>query len=319
MRKCFHRYAIYFLIIVGLALLIIGCHTTSKVAEVENVQNSKDCRVIQHELGEICISLNPERVVVLDSNIALDPTIALGIKPVGFSSFYGRESVVFRDESFNLIKEAINVGPTEQPSLEKVLMLKPDLILSSKNQPYQLLSEIAPTIQMPSDFDQPGDESLFKQSLRYVAKIFSMEAKAEELINQYQQRIEDLQKRLREQLQPIEVSVIYYNLDLIYTPAKNYDAIADILIDLGLNSKLIPVSTYLNIESIYQFDTDILFIISDEHKPLSFYKQNPLFSRLKAVENDRLYLVPSEKWDTRGILGANQILDDLFNYLVDQP
>lgn len=181
-----------------------------------------------------------------------------------------------------------------------------------------MVKAIAPTIQMPfPNFDQPSDEALFKQALRYIAKIFNKEAKAEELIDQYQKRIEDLQKRLEDQLQPIEVSVIYYNLDLVYTPAKNYDAIADVLIDLGLDSKLIPVSTYLNIESIDQFDTDILFVISDERKPLSFYKQHPLFSRLKAVENDRLYLVPPERWDTRGILGVNQILDDLFKCLLE--
>jgi iron complex transport system substrate-binding protein len=125
-----------------------------------------------------------------------------------------------------------------------------------------------------------------------------------------------LQQRLGNQLEQIEVSVIYYNFGLVYTPARNYDATADVLIDTGLQPKLILASTYLNIESIDQFDTDILFIISDEEKPLSFYTQRPLFSRLKAVKNKRIYLVPPERWDTRGILGANQILDDLFKYLL---
>ncbi|MBW4642025.1 MAG: iron-siderophore ABC transporter substrate-binding protein [Goleter apudmare HA4340-LM2] len=319
MKHCFHRYNTYLLIIVSLALLVVGCHTTNKVAKVGTVQPSDNCRIIQHELGKTCIPVNLERVVVLDSNIALDPTIALGIKPVGVASFYGREKS-FRGPSLDVVEEATNVGSTEQPSVEKVLMLKPDLILASKNQPYQLLSKIAPTIPMPfPNFDQPSDEALFKQALRYVAKIFSKEAKAEELIDQYQKRIEDLQKCLGNQLQQIEASVIFYNTDLVYTPARNYDAIADVLIDLGLRPKLIPASTYLNIENIDQFDTDILFVISDQQKSLSFYQQHPLFSRLKAVKNNRLDLVPPERWDTRGILGANQILDDLFKYLVDEP
>jgi iron complex transport system substrate-binding protein len=282
-----------------------------------------ECRVIPHEFGETCVPLNLQRIVALDPNIALESLIALGIKPVGFTWFDNSQGSNFLPGvPLDAIEGVTNVGYTEQPSLEKTLMLKPDLILSSQynNTPYHLLSAIAPTISVPyPNSDQPKDEAFFKENLRYVAKIVDKEAKAEELINQYQKRIEDFQQRLGSQRQQIEVVVIYHSPGLIYTPARNYDATADVLTDTGLRYKLPTAGVPFSIESFDEYNTDVLFMISNERKPLSYYSQHLLFKHLKAVKTNRLYLVPPERWDTRGILGANQILDDLFKYLIDEP
>jgi iron complex transport system substrate-binding protein len=272
--------------------------------------------MIQHQFGKTCVPLNPQRIVALDPNTTLDPLIALGIKPIGFATFYDNEGKeVLPGVSLDDVKGATNVGNAEQPSLEKVVMLKPDLILAADSQPYPLLSAIAPTVPMPSpNFEAPANEAFFKENLRYVAKVLGKEAKAEGILNQYQQRIEDLKNRLGKQLEQIEVSVIYYTLGLVYTPARNYDATADVLVDTGLRFK--RPTGHVSIETIEEYDADILFIINIERRPLSYYTQHPLFSRLKAVKTNRVYLVPPERWDTRGILGANQILDDLFKYLL---
>jgi len=198
------------------------------------------------------------------------------------------------------------------------LLLKPDLILATQDNQYKLLSAIAPTVPVPSpNLEKQKDEAFFKENLRYVAKIFGKEAKAEEIINQYQNRVDELKNRLGKQLQQIEVFVIYYSQGLVYTPARNYDATADVLVDLGIRYKLPPSGAPVSIESFDEYNTDILFIIDYERRPLSYYAQHPLFSHLKAVKTNRVYLVPPERWDTRGILGANQILDDLFKYLLE--
>jgi iron complex transport system substrate-binding protein len=305
------------------ALLFLGATNCAKLAIDQNVPaiqqsgTTSKCRVIQHERGETCVPLNPQRIVVSDSNAALDPIVALGIKPVGFTSIDLQRPEVVRGLSLDDLQGAVNVGFADQPSLEKVLMLKPDLILASKTDPYPLLSEIAPTVFIPyPNSDQPNDQAFFKQTLRYIAKIVDKEAKAEELINQYQKRIEDFQHRLGNQRQQIEVVVIYHSPGLIYTPARNYDATADVLTDTGLRYKLPTAGVPFSIESFDEYNTDVLFMISNERKPLSYYSQHPLFKHLKAVKTNRLYLVPPERWDTRGILGANQILDDLFQYLL---
>jgi len=40
-----------------------------------------------------------------------------------------------------------------------------------------------------------------------------------------------------------------------------------------------------------------------------------MFKNLKAVKNNRAYVVSQENWNTHGISGANRVLDDLFKYL----
>ncbi|QYO64664.1 ABC transporter substrate-binding protein [Leptolyngbya sp. 7M] len=112
-----------------------------------------ECRVVQHELGETCVPLNLQRIIALDPNVTLDPLIALGIKPIGYGSYnFGEKESPF-GVSLDDVAGATMVGYPDQASLEKILLLKPDLILTSHYKPqpsqYELLSAIAPTVQVP--------------------------------------------------------------------------------------------------------------------------------------------------------------------------
>ncbi|NJK48398.1 iron-siderophore ABC transporter substrate-binding protein [Candidatus Gracilibacteria bacterium] len=284
---------------------------------------SVECRVIQRKFGETCVPLKPQCIIALDPRITLDPLIALGIKPIGFASYNGNGKEVLLGISSDEVSGAKNVGNVDRPSLEKILMLKPDLILSidynDANQAYNLLSAIAPTVSVPTETHMPaidwGNKAYFKENLRFIAKLLGQETKAEEVLDRYQKRIEELKKRLGNQLQQIEISVIFYGEGYIWTIAKN-DTISHILTDIGLRHKFVPYGEWnLSIETIDEYDTDVLFIIDVDERSPSFYFQNPMFSSLKAVKNNRAYVVSQENWRGFGISGANKILDDLFKYL----
>ncbi|MDM9379784.1 iron-siderophore ABC transporter substrate-binding protein [Chlorogloeopsis sp. ULAP01] len=293
--------------------LTTACHQFVSQKSHPSLKPSVECRVIQHELGKTCVPMKPQRIVVLEPDFILNPLIALGIKPIGYASinFEGKE--IFLGLSPDDVTGATNVGNYQQPSLEKILMLKPDLILSTEHNPYSLLNAIAPTVPVPSDTAVSG--AFFKENLRYVANVVGEQTKAEEVLRQYQNRIKDLKNRLGNQLEQIEVSVIHYGNGYVYTPATNHDAVGNVLIDAGIRHKLPPPGKTISLETIEEYDADILFIINLERRSLGFFLQHPIFSCLKAVKNKRVYLVPSERWDVRGMLGANKILDDLFKYL----
>ncbi|XPM57176.2 MAG: iron-siderophore ABC transporter substrate-binding protein [Leptolyngbya sp. IPPAS B-1204] len=320
MSRLVSRWIKPFLLFAFLSFLLANCVSPAIEQNVTSIQQpgtTSECRVIQHQFGETCVPLNPQRIVALDPFMNLDPLIALGIKPIGYTSDIGRGREIIASVSIDDVKGATNVGKSDQPSLEKVLQLKPDLILATDHHPYQLLSAIAPTVPVPPNFETPANEAFFKEALRYVARVIGKETKAEEVLNQYQHRIEELQQRLGNQLEQIEVSLIYYSNGYVYKPEKGHDAGTDVLIDTGLRYKLPPSGVPFSIETIEEYDADILFIVSFEQRSLSFFLQHPIFSHLKAVKTNRAYLVSQERWDTRGILGANQILDDLFKYLLE--
>ncbi|MCC5603298.1 iron-siderophore ABC transporter substrate-binding protein [Nostoc favosum] len=323
MKKQSYRLIEPFLLMAFSLLLITACYQPVIQKTHISLKPSVDCRIIQHEFGETCVPLKPQRIITLSPDITLAPLIAFGIKPIGFTSYYipgkGKESLY--GVSFDQVKGAKNVGNVYQPSLEKILLLKPDLILYCCDAHlHQSLSAIAPTVAVPALYNTPDHKAYFKENLRYVAKLLGQETKAEEVLSQYQKRIEQLKKRLGSQLQQIEISVIFYNNDGFWTISnKNRDLVPAILNDIGLRYKFLPHggSRYvkLSIENIGEYDADILFIVDVGERTSSFYFQNPMFSSLKAIKNNRAYVVSQEKWDSNGIAEANRVLDDLFKYL----
>lgn len=167
-------------------ILITACYQPTAKRLHFSLASSPECRVIQHTFGETCVPLKPQRIIALDPSYTLDPLIALGIKPIGFASYNGSGEEVLLGVSFDEVKDIKNVGDALQPSLEKVLMLKPDLILttdySNDDQKYKLLSKIAPTVSVPNtshiSHTDLENTPLFKENLQYVAKLLGQEAKA---------------------------------------------------------------------------------------------------------------------------------------------
>ncbi|MFN6562894.1 MAG: iron-siderophore ABC transporter substrate-binding protein [Nostoc sp. ChiSLP01] len=325
-----YKFLPFFLIIV-IVLAIAACH--SNTSQLEKKQTSSTAvrvpiatKFVNHVLGQVEIPLKPQRVIVLEENLILDSVLALGVKPVGVMSCHGCEEN-FRGIPSDLLANIPVVGNIgSQPSLEKILSLKPDLILGLtwlKNS-YGLLSKIAPTvlIDFPSMYD-------FKERLRYVAQVLGKSDRAEELLTQYQNRIQKLRQQLEKQLETKTISVIYLagSADVFYTYRPDFLAFGQIISDVGLrliqqNQKELELT--LSIEILPKYDAEILFIMTEQltrdfkqlnPEPLSFLKK-PIWSILKAVRNKQVYKV---NWTVGGPIGANRIIDDLFKYLVYTP
>jgi iron complex transport system substrate-binding protein len=309
-----------FLLMALSLFLVTSCYQPVTQRTHLSVKPAVECRVIQHKFGETCVPLKPQRIIALDPWTTLDPLITLGIKPIGFGTYGSnvKEMADYYGASLDVIKEAINVGDAFSPSLEKILLLKPDLILATEDNQYNLLSAIAPTVVVPSpNYEGLVSKPYFQENLRYVAKIVGEEAQAEEVLSRYQNRIEELKKRLGKQLKQVEISVILYG-ENIWSIIKNIHPASTILTDVGLRYKLArPGATRLriSIETINEYDSDILFIVDITERGSSFYFKNPLLSSLKAFKNNRVYIVDRDKWYVLGISGANKTLDDLFKYL----
>ncbi|KAM3097376.1 ABC transporter substrate-binding protein [Phormidesmis sp. 146-12] len=163
-----------------------------------------------------------------------------------------------------------------------------------------------------------------KKNLQYIAQIVGQEEKAKEVLVQYQKRIKELQEHLGDQLQQTEVSVIIYGDSFIggLLDKRGIGVATQVLTDIGLRQNLTMHDSFnLSIETIDEFDADVLFI-ADAHvdkKTPDFYFQNSLINSLEAVKNGRVYIVDQEAWRVQGMSGANKILDDLEKYLVNTP
>ena len=324
MKRRFYKLTKLLLLLAFSLASVVSCYQPIPQKIQTASEPTSDCRIIQHTFGETCVPLKPESIIALSPVLTLDPLIALGITPTGFATYSHSDEEYLLGVSFNELEEVERVGDASQPSLEKILSLEPDLILTTDygedDRQYRFLSEIAPTVSVPNESHMsPIDlenSPQFKDNLLYVANILGQEAKADEILRQYQERIKKLKKQLGNQLQTAEVSVIFDAPSGLWTISKGTYPISHILDDIGIRYKSVPHGEWnLSIETIDKYDSDILFIVDVTQKGESFYFHDSIFATLDVVKNGRAYLVDQEAWRSHGILGANKILDDLFKYL----
>lgn len=74
-------------------------------------------------------------------------------------------------------------------------------------------------------------------------------------------------------------------------------------------------------ERLSDIDADVIFVISDDigrpHNSLDQLRTQPLWSRLKVVQQGRVYEV-GYYWQGFDPISANKVLDDLEKYVVSQ-
>ena len=286
--------------------LLAGCQS-SPVAPTEPVRN------IEHAMGTSEVIESPQRVVVLDT-APLDVAVALGIKPVG-TAIYGTLPKYLEEQL-----EGIEiVGDANQPNLETILSLNPDLILGSKigfEGLYSRLSQIAPTV-LTEDSGRAGNS--WQANLQLYAKALGKSNQAEQLLQDYQQRVQQLQEKIS-QPEALEISVLIVSRDVVRAyVAGSFPG--SVLKDIGFSrppgqSDDQEYVLQLSPEALDTLDGDYIFLVYSTYRPGGFQKENfvtdPVWSQLKAVKQDRVCQVSGEVWIAgRSILAANQILIDV--------
>jgi iron complex transport system substrate-binding protein len=310
------RWLKFALLIVLTISIVSACSRQS--AQVAPSAMSSDCHTIQHALGETCVPNQPQRVVALDVP-TLGDALALGIKPIA--------SIVYFDDSPPYLEKHLesieNLGKAEQPNLEKILALKPDLILGIKYSTelvYPQLSQIAPTV-----IDDWEGYPSWRDHFDFVAEVLDKTEEAKQVWENYHQRITSLKSALGNRVQDLEISFVHICCGTIDIDLKN-SFNGSILSDLGVSrplSQAVPIAggiTSLSEERLMDIDGDILFLATDgeeSSQKLESLKQNPLWKTLRAVQQNRVYPVNYPTWRGGNPLAADAVIDDLFKYLVN--
>ncbi|WP_199299352.1 ABC transporter substrate-binding protein [Trichocoleus sp. FACHB-46] len=289
-----------------------------------------ETRSVQHAMGTTQVPAAPQRVVSLSW---LDTVLSLGVQPIGSNQV---------NDSYLQERAAgiPNVGRSGAPSLEKILALKPDLILGWQTDHkaiYPQLSRIASTV-----IDSGEGSGAWKKTLQLYAQALGKTAEAEQLMAKYKARLAEFKQKMGasgSQPDQTQVSVVRVYPDGISLYLKD-SFCGTILADAGLSrpstqslsaseAKALggnPVQLSISRELLSQADGDVLFVWTGENdaksaqaaqKQLEQLKSDPLWANLKAVKQNRVYQVP-KYWIGSGPIAANLVIDDLFKYLVDE-
>ncbi|WP_066906773.1 ABC transporter substrate-binding protein [Millisia brevis] len=270
-------------------------------------------RSVVHALGTTEIPAKPERVVVLDTG-EIDAVLALGITPIGIPSTEGANSVpsYLADE----VAEATAVGTIQEPNLEAIAALQPDLILGSElraDKLYPQLSEIAPTVFSI----RPGYP--WKENFLLAGDALGEEEQAIEVLNSYQ----DSATALREKVQgDPTISLVRFmpNRLRLY---GNLSLIGVILQDAGLSrpadQDVEDLAVEISPEEIDKADGDYIFYTSygtpDATGETSVI-DGAGWAALPAVAEGRAFRVDDDVWFLGlGPIGAQHIVADLDKFL----
>lgn len=214
-----------------------------------------------------------------------------------------------------------HVGLETQPSLEDIVLLKPDLIVASRfrNQRIApLLEQISTVLMLEEVFE-------FKRTLAMMGAAMQRQQQATDLLRLWQQRVTQLRSQLQAKFAgrwPITVSVLDIREDHIrsYLPASFAGLV---LSELGFDwrpsaREASGVSLKLSSrESLPVVDADLFFIFqrADSKTAQQSYAtlvQHPFWQQLRAVQDRQVWRVDAVAWSlSGGILGANQMLDEI--------
>ncbi|WP_445489093.1 ABC transporter substrate-binding protein [Niallia sp. 03133] len=311
--KKIHAIGIVFVLIIFAFLTACGKDEPSK--SENNEESGGEARVIKHELGETKIVGVPKRVVALEFSF-VDGLWELGVAPVGIA----HENP---DDVEGLLGKKIkytSVGTRQQPNLEAISALQPDLIIGDLNRHkdiYKELKKIAPTIILKSR-NSTYQENV--DSFKMIAETLNKEdegkerlAKHEEIINKFKKEVPSNDKRT--------VMLGVFRADSLSAHGSNsFDG--ELLEKIGINNAIQDAkepTVNINLEQMVKWDPDVIFLVEADEALLNEWKKNPLWNQITAVKNNQIYEVDRALWTRyRGLKSAERITEEATDILYKQ-
>ncbi|MEK3725460.1 ABC transporter substrate-binding protein [Paenibacillus sp. FSL H8-0034] len=314
------------------ALVLSGCGQTTPTASKEGstggaaqpatpapAPKPAESYTVKHAMGETKITGNPTRIVVL-TNEGTEVLLSLGIKPVGAVKSWS--GTPFYDHIKKDLEGVTVVGDENQPNLEVIATLKPDLIIGNKlrqEKVYAQLSAIAPTIYSEKI------NADWQKNFKLYAEALNKKDQGDQLLSKLDQRIADFKTKAGDSLK-MKVSLVRF------IPGKTRiyfnDTFAGFMMQkIGFQRPAVQnqdkFADDINKERIPDMEGDILFYYTwdNDKKEASSVEQewtnDPLWKNLDVVKKGNVFKVNDDIWNSSGsIISANAMLSDLEKFVL---
>ncbi|MDW7650660.1 MAG: ABC transporter substrate-binding protein [Bacillota bacterium] len=298
------------------AALLTGCGTTETDNQNE-AQPEPSTRVFAHYMGETEIPVEPKRVIALDY---VGHVLAAGVVPVGVNNWN------LDNPYFQPYFAGVEGLGEDEPNLEKILSLKPDLILGAEwnEEIYEDLSKIAPTVLIP------WMEHDVNEHLAIVADVLGKQAEAEAWLKSFedlaQQKSQEMRNYVAEdetvlifRIYPDSFSVygdrnmghVFYRGLGLTPPQGIQELIGDEVGKLNQHK--------ISLEVLPEFSGDHLIVmvndLAEAETQLAEIQKTMLWQNLPAVQNDKVYYIERGQWlsyDPVSIMGQLEDAVGLF-------
>ena len=311
------RYIIVTFALVAISLIIfLATHS-----EGENfAKKAGDKRLVTDSIGrQVQIPQHPQRVVALNAS-NLELYYAAGGTVVGKPL-----SNALPLELIKATQDVPAVGIIHSPDVEKILALKPDLVLGIDIPFHHNLIDILAKADIPIIINSLDKYEDVLQTLDFYGELTNKRS----LAAQKKQAIETQYQQILAQIQGEKVpkSLIIWGSPASFSMATNKSFSGDLVNRLGggniadaqnkLNTAFVPLS----MEYITAKDPEVIFLIThgSEEKVLAKFRQelstNPIWQNISAVKNNRVYQLPAPLFSVNPGTQVGESLQIIANYL----
>jgi iron complex transport system substrate-binding protein len=276
---------------------------------------------VTHALGETCVPGNAERVVALEWTFAED-LLALGLQPAGVADIEGYKS--WLKIPVELDETVADVGTRQEPNLEAITALAPDLILAVNfrhAEIYDTLSAIAPTLM----FDPyPADGTHYDEMLATfatVAQATGREAEAEAVLEGLTAKFAAARSALEAAGRGGETFILSQTYLASEVPTFRLftdNALAvQVLEQIGLENAWGDAAqpygfSTVDFEAFASIgDTNFLYVAQDEYQ--ATLTGLPLWNGLPFVQSGRAYWLGGDAWLFGGPLSMQVVVDTVLS------
>ncbi|MGM0902693.1 MAG: ABC transporter substrate-binding protein [Bacillota bacterium] len=313
------------LFIIFLLLLLAACGANNdqsdKTEEPQANQGEETTSyTVENAMEPVTLEKTPEKVVIL-TNEGTEALLKLGVTPVGAVQSWTGDP--WYDHIASDMEGVEVVGVESQVNVEAVAALQPDLIIGNKMRHediYEQLKAIAPTVYAET---LRGN---WKENFELYAKAVNKEEEGNQILADYDERIEGLKTELGEELNK-EVSMVRFMAGDVRIYHK--DSFSGVILEqIGFarpESQNVDDFAEKSVtkERIPAMDGDVLFYFTYEvgdGEATELEKEwieDPLFKNLEVAKNGQVYKVDDAIWNTAGgVIAANLMLDDIETYFL---
>jgi iron complex transport system substrate-binding protein len=306
-----------------IALSILACLLVTACGTIQQINSSDtssaiDCQIVKHAVGETEVCGQPESIAVLSPPL-LDILLSLGIQPAAYAEVNPLRDRIFThpDEQIpylgkRVTTQPINLGDRNNPSLETLLQLKPNLILGENylETNYKMFSQVAPTLL----YDVQGDH--WKQVISEIGQVLGREAQAQQTLIDYNQRIAQVKAQLAPKITQQKMLVLGFSQDMNSFLLERGDFVCSLLADLGfqvINSA--EGRSNISIELLPQIATDIIVVLPSDANTVANaqrqWSQHPILRSLPAVQKNQVYFIDFQITRIRGPIVAQVLINQM--------
>ncbi|TWT27520.1 ABC transporter substrate-binding protein [Planomicrobium sp. CPCC 101110] len=317
------------LLLATLVLVLAGCSSASE--EPPATETAAEPVTITGTNGEVTLDAPAKKVVVLEWTYAED-LLAVGVQPAGMADIADYGNYVNIEPQLD--ETVADVGGRQEPNLEAIAAIEPDLIIGVSFRHDAMLADlekIAPTVIFNP---YPEDESIdlyeeMETTFKEIAKAVDKTAEADQVLA-------DLESEYEEKAAEIEAADLKTKdviLTLAYTGPQapeirvfTPNSMASIILErIGLNNVHQPDqfeifgSSTFNVEGLVKYENaNYLYTVPDEDNIYeNQLKGNEVWENLAFVKEGRTYDLGADTWLYGGPLSAKTLMNQITEVMVN--